>query len=286
MYECATGRAPYQGANLHDLVHMISSGGYRPPDELNPRVSKRLAGIITRAMSLDPARRFPDLRAMGRELLSLSGHRTRITWGLSFGPPRSEVQPEGPIPDAALAAAAEPPPGRRPRALAGRLVPLGLAALGALLAFAVVGIWHASAPLKPEAIASGSPSPPAPTLTTLSIGLARTAPEGEPAPVAAAAAGTVAPIPAPLAAPQPMTPEPVALSGPLPRSPAPPTSSRRQRHGSRTAPTAEARGEDRPAAAQAAPDWALPFPTPAAPPQARVRDAPPLQNSNGAPIFD
>ena len=281
MYECATGRAPYLGANLHDLVHMISSGSYRPPDELNPRVSKRLAGIITRAMSLDPARRFPDLRAMGRELLSLSGHRTRITWGLSFGPPRSEVQPEGPVPDAAPAAAAEPPPERRPRALAGRLVPLGLAALGALLAFAVVGFWHATAPLKPQAIAAGSAAPPAPTLTTLSIGLPRTAPEGEPAP----AAPKAVPKAVPTSAPQPMQPEPVALSGPLLRSPAPPTSIRRQRHGSRTAaaPTAEARG-DRPSAEQA-PDWALPFPTPVAP-QARVRDAPPLQNSNGAPIFD
>jgi eukaryotic-like serine/threonine-protein kinase len=273
MYECATGRAPYLGANLHDLVHMISTGSYRPPDELNPRVSKRLAGIITRAMSLEPERRFPDLRAMGRELLSLAGHRTRITWGLSFGPPRSEVQPEGPGPDGAPSAAAEPTPEQRPRALAVRLVPFGLAALGALLAFAVVGIWHATAPLKPQAIASGSPAPSSPTLTTLSIGLPpAAAPEGEPAP---AAPSTVAP--------HPVTPEPAALTGPLPRSPGPATSIRKQRHGSRTAPTAEARGDR--SVPEPGPDWAIPFPTPAAP-QARVRDAPPLQNSNGAPIFD
>jgi hypothetical protein len=51
----------------------------------NPELSKRLARIITRSMSLDPAQRFKDLREMGRELLFLAGQRTRITWGLSFG---------------------------------------------------------------------------------------------------------------------------------------------------------------------------------------------------------
>jgi hypothetical protein len=36
-------------------------------------------------MSLEPEKRFRDLREMGRELLLLAGQRTRITWGLSFG---------------------------------------------------------------------------------------------------------------------------------------------------------------------------------------------------------
>jgi hypothetical protein len=43
-----------------------------------------MAAIIERAMQLDPARRFPDLRALGRELLLLAGQRTRVTWQLSF----------------------------------------------------------------------------------------------------------------------------------------------------------------------------------------------------------
>jgi hypothetical protein len=43
-----------------------------------------MIAIIERAMQLDPAKRFPDMRAMGRELLGLAGQRTRITWGLSF----------------------------------------------------------------------------------------------------------------------------------------------------------------------------------------------------------
>jgi hypothetical protein len=43
-----------------------------------------MIAIIERAMQLEPARRFPDMRAMGRELLGLAGQRTRITWGLSF----------------------------------------------------------------------------------------------------------------------------------------------------------------------------------------------------------
>ncbi|MBV9950202.1 MAG: protein kinase, partial [Myxococcales bacterium] len=85
MYECATGVPPFTAMNFAELSNCISSGKYEPVSARNPDISKRLARIIERAMSLDPAERFRDLREMGRELLTLAGQRTRITWGLSFG---------------------------------------------------------------------------------------------------------------------------------------------------------------------------------------------------------
>jgi serine/threonine protein kinase len=85
MYECATGVTPFTASTFAELSKMIPSGQYTPPSVHNPELSKRLARIIERAMSLDPERRFKDLREMGRELLLLAGQRTRITWGLSFG---------------------------------------------------------------------------------------------------------------------------------------------------------------------------------------------------------
>jgi eukaryotic-like serine/threonine-protein kinase len=85
MYECATGCTPYKASDFAELSRLITSGQYTPPTTHKPGLSKRLSRIIERAMSLQPHQRFKDAREMGRELLTLAGQRTRITWGLSFG---------------------------------------------------------------------------------------------------------------------------------------------------------------------------------------------------------
>ena len=113
MYECATGRGPFTAPTLPELVRVISSGEYPPPDQLNPKLSKRLTRIILRAMSLDPAARYKDMRDMGRELLQLAGQRTRITWGLSFGElpsasPAAELGTAPPLARTMMPAAPEP----------------------------------------------------------------------------------------------------------------------------------------------------------------------------------
>jgi eukaryotic-like serine/threonine-protein kinase len=84
MYECATGLPPFAAPTFAELSEVIAAGQYTPPSRHKPEMSKRLARIIERAMSLEPEQRFKDLREMGRELLLLAGQRTRITWGLSF----------------------------------------------------------------------------------------------------------------------------------------------------------------------------------------------------------
>ena len=84
--ECATGKNPFEGSNFAEVVALIANARYTPLSEVNPRLSKRFVAIIERAMSLDPRNRFEDMRAMGRQLLMLAGQRTRITWGLTFGP--------------------------------------------------------------------------------------------------------------------------------------------------------------------------------------------------------
>jgi serine/threonine protein kinase len=85
MYECATGVNPFGADTFAEIFRLIGAGQYPPPSATKPQISKRLERIIMRAMSLDPAARFKDLREMGRELLTLAGQRTRITWSLSFG---------------------------------------------------------------------------------------------------------------------------------------------------------------------------------------------------------
>lgn len=149
MYECATARAPFSASTLPELMRVIGSGQYLPPQTHNPNLSKRLVRIITRAMSLDPAQRFDDLRELGRELLLLAGQRTRITWGLSFGegsapppnPPGASIAPLG---------GTVPPPQPAPRWR--RVAPWGLLA-AALASLLVVTQFSGS----PSSTANASP---------------------------------------------------------------------------------------------------------------------------------
>ena len=86
LYECATGANPFTGANnFGEVVSRVSTGSFDPIASKNSNLSKKMISIIERAMHIDPERRFPNMRAMGRELLQLAGQRTRITWGLNFG---------------------------------------------------------------------------------------------------------------------------------------------------------------------------------------------------------
>jgi serine/threonine protein kinase len=114
LYECVTGTNPFASSNnFAEIVHRITSADYEPASVKNPQLSKRMAAIIERAMQLDPARRFPDLRALGRELLLLAGQRTRVTWQLSFNDVGRAALIAGPP-----AALPPPPPRRRRRWLA------------------------------------------------------------------------------------------------------------------------------------------------------------------------
>ncbi|MEY4548583.1 MAG: hypothetical protein RL685_4778 [Pseudomonadota bacterium] len=85
LYECCTGFNPFAADTLAETVRRVTMGDFPPVAQQNPAVSKRMARIIGRAMSLDASHRFSSLREMGRELLYLAGQRTRITWSLSFG---------------------------------------------------------------------------------------------------------------------------------------------------------------------------------------------------------
>jgi serine/threonine protein kinase len=85
LYECAVGANPFIADSAAESVRRIIHGEYPLLSQHEARPSAALVHIVERAMSLDPEERFPDLKALGRELLMLAGERTRMTWTLSFG---------------------------------------------------------------------------------------------------------------------------------------------------------------------------------------------------------
>ena len=155
MYECATGTNPFHASTFAEIFRLIGSGHYPPPSSTQPQVSKRLERIIMRAMSLDPAQRYKDLREMGRDLLELAGQRTRITWALSFGEldrPRASSTTRWTVPERSPSPPADeieviPIAPKR-----GVLMPLLWTALGAALVFFALS-WSGvlSSQTQPEA---------------------------------------------------------------------------------------------------------------------------------------
>jgi serine/threonine-protein kinase len=130
LYECATGVNPFaEASGFSDVMKRVGLGQVPAVASQNPELSARLVAIIQRAMQVDPARRFPDVRALGRELLSLASQRTRVTWNLSFtvlsardAQTRTPAAPSAP-------SVSEAPRSRRSRAV--RLLPwVAVAALG------------------------------------------------------------------------------------------------------------------------------------------------------------
>jgi serine/threonine protein kinase len=71
LYECLTGRVPFEGENYHQLLQHILSGKHRPARELAPAVSAELAAVLDRAIAADPAKRYASAREM---LLALVPH--------------------------------------------------------------------------------------------------------------------------------------------------------------------------------------------------------------------
>jgi eukaryotic-like serine/threonine-protein kinase len=88
LYECAVGVNPFAASAGLDALRRIVHGDFPPLSHHDARPSEALVRIVERAMSLDPASRYPDLKALGRDLLMLAGERTRMTWSLSFGEAR------------------------------------------------------------------------------------------------------------------------------------------------------------------------------------------------------
>ena len=86
LYECLTGKRPFESENLFLIFQAIVNGAPQPPRELRPDLDPELERVIARAMSTDPKLRFASVRQLGRMLLPFASERARILWQEAFGP--------------------------------------------------------------------------------------------------------------------------------------------------------------------------------------------------------
>lgn len=117
LYHCLTGSPPFSG-DLESLVSQQLHDQPAPPRELNKEISLHIESVILRALSKDPADRYPSARAM---LEDLDAGR------------RNEVVPE--------------PLGIPRRTIRRRSRPGSLVALMLALVVTVAGLWFGAATL-------------------------------------------------------------------------------------------------------------------------------------------
>lgn len=68
LFECATGKKPFDGATPLSIVLKIVDGRYVLPRVLRPELLPRFEDIVVRAMQNQPSQRFPSVDALAFEL--------------------------------------------------------------------------------------------------------------------------------------------------------------------------------------------------------------------------
>ena len=84
MYECLTGRRPYEAENLFVVFQAIVGGNPVRPSQLRPGIPPALEAVVLRAMHLTPGARFPSILALGRALLPFASVKVRSIWEEAF----------------------------------------------------------------------------------------------------------------------------------------------------------------------------------------------------------
>jgi eukaryotic-like serine/threonine-protein kinase len=106
LYECLTGRRPYDGESRHEVMQKIQSGRFVPPSRLRPDLPPELEQVVLRALAHEPAGRFPTVHVLGAALLRFASEKRQVAWADYYGGPQAAVPP-APSP---IEAPAAPPP--------------------------------------------------------------------------------------------------------------------------------------------------------------------------------
>jgi tRNA A-37 threonylcarbamoyl transferase component Bud32 len=84
LYECATGRRPFQGESQYDLMHAILHAEVTPPSAHRAALGQEFDALVLRALHRTPSERFPSVHALGAALLALASAPAWADWGPEF----------------------------------------------------------------------------------------------------------------------------------------------------------------------------------------------------------
>src|SRR5262249_36123699 len=70
LYECLTGRPPFEGENTYEILRQVVQDAPVPPRRLNPRVDADLDLVCLKCLEKEPSCRYPSAEALAEELES------------------------------------------------------------------------------------------------------------------------------------------------------------------------------------------------------------------------
>jgi serine/threonine protein kinase len=85
MFEALTGRVPFTGPNVANVLRRILREDAPRVGLLLPDLDLRFDDVVTRAMARCPEDRFPSARSLARALLPLCGDRRRVEMDIAKG---------------------------------------------------------------------------------------------------------------------------------------------------------------------------------------------------------
>jgi hypothetical protein len=68
LFECLTGRPPFQGKTRLEVLRRAVEDRPAPPRELNPTLDRELEAVCLRCLEKSPGRRYPSASALGEDL--------------------------------------------------------------------------------------------------------------------------------------------------------------------------------------------------------------------------
>ncbi len=68
LYECITGRMPFEGSTLPSLLGRVAEANPIPPRMVRPGVPRGIETVCLKALEKDPSRRYPDAAALAADL--------------------------------------------------------------------------------------------------------------------------------------------------------------------------------------------------------------------------
>src|SRR3982751_547932 len=95
LYECLTGKRPYDGDNLFIVFQGIVGGTPKRPREMRPEIPPEMEDVVLRAMKGDPKARFASIEDFGRALLPFASSRARVIWDEAFAGSNGGDAPPG-----------------------------------------------------------------------------------------------------------------------------------------------------------------------------------------------
>src|SRR5271168_2722382 len=68
LYCLLTGKAPFAGDDLGEMLRRVNRGEFPPPCQVDPSIDKALEAVCLKAMATDPAGRYASARALAEDV--------------------------------------------------------------------------------------------------------------------------------------------------------------------------------------------------------------------------